>query len=89
MMDEIMESRCKAYEDEINALKAECRELKTRCNNLAESQEMTERTINALNIQNKQLIGELETAKRTIEVYEAQLDIVKMMCGCGLKKKGW
>lgn len=30
----------------------------------------------------------LNEATQTIRVYEAQLDIVKMMCGCGTKK-GW
>ncbi len=80
MMDEIMESRCQDYQNEIKALKAEC-------SKLAESKEMSDRTIRAMDIQNKELIGKLEQANRTIEIYEAQLDIVRMMCGVGCNKK--
>ncbi len=80
MMDEIMESRCQDYQNEIKALKDEC-------SKLAESKEMSDRTIRAMDIQNKELIGKLEQANRTIEIYEAQFDIVRMMCGVGCSKK--
>ncbi len=72
MMDEIMESRCQDYQNEIDALKAEC-------SKLAESKEMTEKTIRALDIQNKELIAKIHEMARTIEIYEAQFDIVRMM----------
>lgn len=78
MMDEIMESRCQAYENEIKALKAEC-------SKLVENMEVTDKAIRGIELHNKELIGELERAKRTIEIYEAQLDIVHMMCGVGVK----
>ena len=74
MTDEIMESRCQDYQDEIKVLKAEC-------SKLIESKEKSDRTIRAMVIQNK------EQANRTIEIYEAQLDIVRMMCGVGCNKK--
>lgn len=80
MMDEIMESRCQDYQNEIDALKAEC-------SKLAESKEMTEKTIRALDIQNKELIAKIHEMARTIEIYEAQFDIVRMMCGAGYSKK--
>lgn len=80
MMDEIMESRCQDYQNEIKTLRAEC-------SKLAESKEMADRTIRAIDIQNKELIGKLERANRTIEIYKAQLDIVRMMCGVKCNKK--
>mgnify|MGYP000448794567 CR=1 FL=1 len=79
-MDEIMESRCQGYEDQI-------KELKAKCSELAERNELANDTIKAMQIQVKDLEDKLKQEKRKNEIYAAQIDIVYAVCGVAQNKK--